>query len=105
MRITIVAIALLLAGPAYAEEFKPPRIVVTGERRPEVTEKSVTEIFLAAKPRCVQRALETARLESESDRQFKLRQDSAFVFCMAEELAGYGLSVTKDTPSDTFQDS
>lgn len=105
MRTIVTTIALLLAGPAYAEAFKPPRIVVMGERRPEVTEKSVTEVFLAAKPRCVQAATETARQESESDRQFKQRQDSAFVFCMAEELAGYGLSVTSDTPSDTFQGS
>jgi hypothetical protein len=112
MRIVPLVLAgLLLAGAAHAEEtvrepipdYTPPGIFVTGERSPDVTEKSVTEAFLAAKPLCVAKAAQTARLPNESDWLYRQHQDEAFVFCMAEELAGYGLSVTKDAPRETLQ--
>ncbi len=112
MRIVpLVLAALLSAGAAHAEdtvqqpsqEYTPPGIFVTGERSPDVTEKSVTGAFLAAKPLCVAKAAGTARLPNESDWLYRQHQDEAFVFCMAEELAGYGLSVTKDAPRETLQ--
>jgi hypothetical protein len=112
MRIVpLVLVSLLLAGAAHAEdiaqqpipEYTPPGIFVTGERSPDVTEKSVTEAFLAAKPLCVAKAVQTARLPNESDWLYRQHQDEAFVFCMAEELAGYGLFVIKDAPKETLQ--
>ncbi len=107
----VLVATLLSAGAAHAEDaiqepapkYTPPGIFVTGERSPEVTEKSVTEAFLAAKPLCVTKAAETPRLENESDWLYRQHQDEAFVFCMAEELAGYGLFVTKDAPKETLQ--
>ncbi len=93
MRITIVAIALLLAGPAYAEEFKPPPIQVSGKWGPNVTKESVTDAYVASKPGCVKRAVDVARTDSESDAQYLRRQNTAYVFCMAEEMAANGLSV------------
>lgn len=100
MRIAPLALAaLLFAGTAAAQEYTPPRITVVGEARPEVTEQSVTAAFMAAKPKCVAEAAKVARVQPESDWQFRQRQDAAFIFCMTEELAGYGLSVIKDAPT------
>jgi hypothetical protein len=107
----VLVATLLSAGAAHAEdavqqstqEYTPPAIFVTGEKSPDVTEKSVTGAFLAAKPLCVAKAAGTARLPNESDWLFRQHQDEAFVFCMAEELAGYGLSVSKDAPRETLQ--
>ena len=99
MRAVLILFLLLLAWPAWAGEFTPPRIVVSGEWSPNVTKDSVTAMFLAAKPQCVKQAVELTRTEAETDADYGKRQKATFIFCMAEEFARNGLSVYEDVPT------
>lgn len=102
MRTALCFSLTLLTTPALAQTadgYVPPGILVIGERGAGVTEQSIATTYLAARPECTKRASEVARLPGEFDWQLREHRDQAYIFCMAEEFAGYGLSVIKDAPS------
>lgn len=97
MRIVLFAF-LLLATPVSAQEFKAPRIVITGVRSPRVSEPLIRSKYRALKPACEQRARALAPKDTETPALYTERQVQEFLWCVAEEFAGDGLSVTLDTP-------
>jgi hypothetical protein len=105
VRIVPLLFLLLLATPAHAQEFVPPHIVVSGEWSPEVTKATVTQTYKLAKPACVKLAIELARRTGEVDDEYRRRQNTTFIFCMAEEFARDGLSVYEDVPQPLLGNS
>lgn len=109
MRITIIAItaASLLAGPVYAAEFKPPRIVVTGSPANATSMdealQAVIKKYREAGPTCIDAANKLARelpqLQADDPLTFADRQKRTYLFCMTEEFAADGLSVVEDVPT------
>ncbi len=103
MRIAIIAIALLLAGPACAEAFKPPLIVVKGWPEGATSKKGArqmaNDIYRKARPGCLRISVELQRLDGENEEVFFDRQNRTYVFCMVEEFASSGMSVIDYVPT------
>ncbi len=98
MRIIIVAIALLLAGTAYAEEFKPPDIYIRGTPARPLSKDDVEIRFKAAQTECIARAVSLLPLNDEPVAQYEYRRRRLYHFCYVEEFAADGLLVYLDAP-------
>lgn len=93
---TVLFAFLLLATPVSAQEFEAPRIEIRGQRTPTVTEPIVRSKYHAIKPACEQQARVLALKEAETSAAYHERQVQEFLWCIAEEFAREGLSVTRD---------
>ncbi len=99
---TVLFAFLLLATPVSAQEFKAPRIEIRGQWSPTVTEPIVRSKYRAIKPTCEQQAKSLVIKEAETPEAYRERQVQEFLWCVAQEFAGDGLSVRLlDVPTPT----
>lgn len=97
MRTVLLCTALLFTNPAEAQEFKAPRVVITGVRTPLITKQLVHSKYRAIKPACEEQAQALALKEAETPEQYQKRQVQEFLWCIAQEIASDGLSIDLDS--------
>ena len=98
---TVLFAFLLLATPVSAQEFKAPRIEIRGQRTPTITEPIVRSKYQAIKPVCKQQAKSLMLKGAETLEAYRERQVQEFLWCVAQEFAGDGLSVSLIAQTET----